>query len=186
MVPVLSLLVPIVVSAVFVFIASSIIHMATPFHKNDIRKFPNEDAVRNALKPLGLQPGDYGVPKPDSMKEMGSPEFQQKFREGPVAFITVRPSGQMSMTGSLVQWFIYSLIISLFAGYVAGAALSSGTDYLKVFQITGAVAFTGYALALPQFSIWWGRSWATTIRSMFDGLIYGLLTAGTFGWLWPR
>ena len=186
MVSVLSLLIPIVVSAVFVFIASSIIHMATPFHKNDIRKFPNEDAVRNALKPLGLQPGDYGVPKPDSMKDMGSPEFQQKWREGPVAFITVRPSGQMSMTGSLVQWFIYSLVVSLFAGYVAGAALASGTDYLKVFQITGAVAFTGYALALPQFSIWWGRNWATTIRSMFDGLIYGLLTAGTFGWLWPR
>ena len=186
MVPVLSLLIPIVVSAVFVFIASSIIHMATPFHKNDIRKFPNEDAVRNALKPLGLQPGDYGVPKPDSMKEMGSPEFQQKFREGPVAFVTVRPSGQMSMTGSLVQWFVYSLIVSLFAGYVAGAALPQTTDYLKVFQITGAVAFTGYALALPQFSIWWGRSWATTFRSMLDGLIYALLTAGTFGWLWPR
>src|SRR5918992_5349978 len=122
MVPVLSLLIPIVVAAVFVFIASSIIHMATPFHKNDVKKFPDEDAVRNALKPLGLRPGDYGVPKPDSMKEMGSPEFQQKFREGPVAFITVRPSGQMSMTGSLVQWFIYSLVVSLFAGYVAGVA----------------------------------------------------------------
>lgn len=186
MVPVLSLLIPIVISAVFVFIASSIIHMATPFHKNDVRKFPNEDAVRNALKPLGLQPGDYAVPRPDSMKDMGSPEFQQKFREGPVAFVTVRPSGQMSMTGSLVQWFIYSLIVSLFAGYVAGAALPSGTDYLKVFQITGTVAFTGYGLGLPQFSIWYGRNWAATIRSMFDGLIYGLLTAGTFGWLWPR
>jgi hypothetical protein len=186
MVPVLSLLIPILVSAVFVFIASSVIHMATPFHRNDIRKFPNEDAVRNALKPFALQPGDYGVPKPDSMKDMGSPEFQQKFREGPVAWITVRPAGEMSMTNSLVQWFIYSLVVSLFAGYVAGTALPPGTDYLKVFQITGTVAFTGYALALPQFSIWWGRSWATTFRSVIDGLIYGLLTAGTFGWLWPR
>lgn len=186
MVPVLSLLIPIVVSAVFVFIASSIIHMATPFHKNDIRKFPNEDAVRNALKPLGLQPGDYGVPKPDSMKEMSSPEFLQKYREGPVAFIWVRPAGQMSMTGSLVQWFIYSVIVSLFAGYVAGAALGPGAEYLKVFQISGAVAFTGYAMALPQFSIWYGRNWGTTVKSMLDGLLYGLLTAGVFGWLWPR
>lgn len=186
MVTVLSLLIPIVVSAVFVFIASSIIHMATPFHKNDVRKFPDEDAVRNALKPLGLQPGDYAVPKPDSMKDMGSPEFQQKFREGPVAFVTIRPAGQMSMNRSLIQWFIYSLVVSLFAGYVASAAVPRGVEYLKVFQVTGAVAFTGYALALPQLSIWYGRSWGTTIRSMIDGLFYGLLTAGTFGWLWPR
>src|SRR5687768_15792237 len=98
MTPVLSLLIPIVVSAVFVFIASSIIHMATPWHAGDLKKFPNEDAVRNALKPLNLAPGDYGVPKPSSMKDMGSPEFQQKFKEGPVAFITVRPAGNMSMT----------------------------------------------------------------------------------------
>ena len=186
MVPLRELAIPIVLSAVFVFLASSIIHMATPFHKNDLRKFPNEDAVRNALRPLNLQPGDYGIPKPDSMKEMGSPEFQEKFKAGPVAFITVRPSGQMSMTGSLVQWFIYSLIVSLFTGYVTGVALAPGAEYLKVFQIAGTVAFTGYALSLPQFSIWWGRSWATTFRSMIDGLLYGLLTAGTFGWLWPR
>lgn len=186
MVPVLSLLIPIVVSAVFVFIASSIIHMATPFHKNDIKKFPNEDAVRSALRPLNLAPGDYGVPMPASTKEMGTPEFQQKFREGPVAFITVRPSGKMSMTGSLVQWFIYSLVVSLFAGYVAGVALGPGAEYLKVFQISGAVAFTGYALALVQFSIWYGRSWTTTVRAVIGGLVYALLTAGTFGWLWPR
>ena len=186
MTPLTSLWLPILLSAVFVFIASSIIHMATPFHKNDLRKFPNEDAVRNALRPLNLQPGDYGIPKPDSMKEMGSPEFQEKFKAGPVAFITVRPSGQMSMTGSLIQWFIYSLIVSLFAGYMTGVALAPGAEYLKVFQISGTVAFTGYALSLPQFSIWWGRSWATTLRSMTDGLLYGLLTAGTFGWLWPR
>jgi hypothetical protein len=186
MTPVLSLLIPIVVSAVFVFIASSIIHMATPWHAGDLKKFPNEDAVRNALKPLNLPRGDYGVPKPSSMKDMGSPEFQQKFREGPVAFITVRPAGQMSMTGSLVQWFLYSVVVSIFAGYVAGISLGPTAEYLKVFQISGAVAFTGYGLALPQFSIWWGRSWATTIRSMADSLLYGLLTAGTFGWLWPR
>jgi hypothetical protein len=157
--------------------------MATPFHKNDLTKFPNEDDVRNALGPLKLSPGDYAVPKADSMKDMGSPEFLGKMRAGPVALITVRPSGDPSMTGALVQWFIYSIVISVFAGYVTGVALGPGAEYLKVFQISGCVAFTGYALALPQFSIWWGRSWATTARSMFDGLVYGLLTAGTFGWL---
>ena len=186
MTPVLSLLIPIVVSAVFVFLASSVIHMATPWHKHDLKKFPNEDEVMKALRGLGLRPGDYGMPKADSMKEMGSPEFMAKMKAGPVAFITVRPAGEFSMTGNLVQWFIYSIVISIFAAYVAGISLGTGAEYLKVFQITGAVAFTGYALALPQNSIWWSRNWAFTLRSMFDGLIYGLLTAGTFGWLWPR
>ena len=186
MTPLLSLLIPIVVSAVFVFLASSVIHMATPFHKNDLKKFPNEDDVMKALRGLGLRPGDYGVPKADSMKEMGTPEFMAKMKAGPVAFITVRPAGEVSMTANLVQWFIYSIVVSIFAAYVAGISLGTGAEYLKVFQITGAVAFTGYALALPQNSIWWSRNWAFTLRSMFDGLIYGLLTAGTFGWLWPR
>lgn len=186
MTPLLSLLIPIVVSAVFVFIASSIIHMATPFHKSDLKKFPNEDDVMSALRGLGLRPGDYAMPKADSMKEMSSPEFIAKMKAGPVAFITVRHAGEVSMTGNLVQWFLYSIVVSIFAAYVAGISLAPGAEYLKVFQIAGAVAFTGYALALPQSSIWWSKSWGATIRSMIDGLIYGLLTAGVFGWLWPR
>lgn len=185
MVSVLSLLVPIAVSAVLVFIASSIIHMATPFHKNDLKRFPNEDEVMGALRGLGLRPGDYGLPKADSMKEMGSPEFAAKMKAGPVAFMTIRPAGEINMTANLAQWFIYSIVVSIFAGYVAGISLAPGADYLKVFQITGTVAFTGYALALPQNSIWWSRNWGWTLRSMIDGLIYGLLTAGVFGWLWP-
>jgi hypothetical protein len=35
-------------------------------------------------------------------------------------------------------------------------------------------------------SIWYSRAWINTIKSTIDGLIYALLTAGTFGWLWPR
>ena len=186
MTPLLSLLIPIVVSAVLVFIASSIIHMATPFHKNDLKKFPNEGEVMSALRGLGLRPGDYGIPKAGSMKEMSSPEFLAKMKAGPVAFITVRPAGEFSMTGNLVQWFLYSVVVSIFAGYVAGISLGRGAEYLKVFQIAGAVAFTGYALALPQNSIWWSKSWGATVRTMIDGLIYGLVTAGTFGWLWPK
>ena len=185
MVPVLSLLIPIVVSAVFVFIASSIIHMATPWHNSDLDKLPNEDAVMSALRPFGLRVGNYGMPKPDSRKDMQSPEFQAKFKAGPVAFITVRPS-DFSMGSTLVQWFIYSLVVSLFAGYIAGVAFGPGTEYLRVFQVAGTVAFCGYGLAQAHESIWWGRKWSWTLRNMIDSLLYGLLTGGTFGWLWPR
>ena len=86
----------------------------------------------------------------------------------------------------LILVLIAGVIVSLFAGYVAGVVLPRGTDYMLVFRIVGTVAFVGYALALWQHSIWYQRSWGTTIRSTIDGLIYGLLTAGVFGWLWPR
>lgn len=186
MVSVLSLLLPIALSAVFVFVASSIIHMATPWHKGDLDKVPDEDGVMNALRPFNIPPGEYGMPKANSMKDMQSPEFAAKFKAGPVAFITVRPSGDMSMSRSLVLWFIYSLVVSMVAGYIAGVAFGPGADYLRIFQVAGCVAFTGYALGQAHESIWWGRRWSRTVRNMLDGLLYGLLTGGTFGWLWPR
>jgi hypothetical protein len=34
-------------------------------------------------------------------------------------------------------------------------------------------------------SIWRGQSWGTTWKHVADGLVYALVTAGTFGWLWP-
>ena len=122
MVPVTSLLLPIALSAVFVFIASSIIHMATPWHKHDLMKLPNEDGVMNALRPFNLPPGNYGMPKPDSMKDMQSEDFKVKLKAGPVGFMTIRSEWNFNMGGTLFQWFVYSLIVSLFAGYIAGVA----------------------------------------------------------------
>jgi hypothetical protein len=90
------------------------------------------------------------------------------------------------MASNLVLWFIYTVVVSFFAAYIAGRAVGPGSDYLVVFRFVGTTAFMGYALALPQNSIWYRRSWGTTLKSMFDGLVYALLTAGTFGWLWPR
>jgi len=186
MVPVTSLIVPILVASVIVFVASSVIHMFTPFHKGDMKKVPNEDGVMSALRNFNLAPGDYAMPLPSSMAAMGTPEFQAKMAAGPVVMMTVRPSGKFTMTPNLIQWFIYSIVVSLFAGYVAGVALGPGADYLKVFQIAGCVAFTGYSLGLFQASIWSGKNWGTTMRGVADGLLYGLLTGGTFGWLWPN
>jgi len=90
------------------------------------------------------------------------------------------------MTRNLVQWFLFLLVTGVFVAYVTGRALGAGTPYLRVFQIAGATAFIGYSLALCQLSIWYRRSWSLTLKGVFDGLIYAALTAGTFGWLWPR
>jgi hypothetical protein len=186
MTSIIALWLPILLSAVIVFVASSIVHMALPWHKNDYRKLPEEDKFMEAVRPLAIPPGDYMVPRAGSMAAMKTPEFMEKWKKGPVAMMTVLPNGEINMGKSLVLWFLFSLIISFFSAYVAGRHLPAGTHYLKIFQMVGATTFMGYAMGLWQNSIWYGRSWATTMRSTIDSLIYAMLTAGTFGWLWPK
>jgi hypothetical protein len=184
-VAVTSLWLPILVSAVIVFVASSLIHMFIGWHKNDFPQLPGEDRVIDSLRPLAIPRGDYLVPRPSGRQDLRSPAFLEKLNKGPVLVMTVLPNGPVPVGRNLVQWFIYSVIVSVFSAYVAGRALGPGADYLRVFQIAGTVAFVGYALALWQMSIWYGRSWRLTVKATIDGLIYALLTAGTLGWLWP-
>jgi hypothetical protein len=184
MVPALSLWLPILLSAVFVFIVSSVMHMVLRYHASDMQALPDEDGVMDALQPFDIQPGEYFMPHISDFKQRESEEFKAKLARGPVAFLTVVPDAY-NMGGKLVMWFVYSLLVGLFAAYVAGIAVAPGGHYLAVFRVTGAVAFVGYALALIQNSIWYGKSWSSTAKYLLDGFIYALVTAGTFGWLWP-
>jgi hypothetical protein len=184
MVSLAALWLPVLLSAVLVFIASSIIHMLLSWHASDWKKFPAEDAVLDALRPFNLAPGDYAAPRPQSTAEANTPEFKAKAERGPRVLLTIMgPS--TSMGRSLVLWFAYLLVVSLFAGYVASIALGAGTPYLRVFRITSTVAFAGYVLALWQGVVWYSRSVGYTLKSSLDGLVYALLTGGVFGWLWP-
>jgi hypothetical protein len=186
MVPILSLWLPIFLSAVFVFAISFLIHMAFRYHSKDLRKFPDEDAAADALRKMNLPAGQYLLPHASSPKEMNSPEFQEKVKKGPGVILTIWPGGRPSMVANLSQWFLYSVVVGIFAAYVAGRALQPGAYYLAVFRFTGVTAFACYAIAGWQESIWYKRSWSTTLKNTFDGLVYALVTAGTFGWLWPR
>lgn len=174
---------PILLSAVFVFIVSSIIHMVLGYHASDYKQVPNEDQVMDRLRDLNIPPGHYAVPKPGSMKEFNSPEFQAKMAKGPALIMSVRKPG-MSMGSSLVKWFAFLLLVNVFVAYVASHTINPGADYLSVHRLTGCVAFMGYGLALFQDAIWDGKSWSATWKMLFDALIYGLVTGGTFGWLW--
>jgi hypothetical protein len=186
MVPLAALWLPILLSAVIVFVVSSVLHMAPLWHKNDYPKVPNEEALRAALRPLAIPPGDYMVPRPTGGAEVKDPKFVEKVKQGPNVILTVLPNEPFSMGRNLSLWFLFTLVISLFAAYVAGRALPPGTEYLRVFQFAGTTAFLGYAAALWPTSIWYRRAWSMTVKETVDGLIYALLTAGTFGWLWPR
>jgi len=186
MVSITSLWLPIVLSAVIVFVASSIIHMVLPYHRKDISKLAKEDEVMAALRPFSIPPGDYGLPCAQTMDERKKPEFLEKMNKGPVAVMTVLPNGPPAMGASLVLWFVYSIIVGVFAAYITAHALRFGSPYLDVFRFVGCSAFIGYGLALLQDSIWMKRNWGMTLKMVFDALVYGLLTAGVFGWLWPR
>ncbi|MFI5143472.1 MAG: hypothetical protein ACHQQS_13495 [Thermoanaerobaculales bacterium] len=177
---------PILLSSVVVFVVSSLIHMALPWHKTDYQKLPREVEAMDALRPLAIPPGDYMVPCPSSHENMRSPEFKDRFKKGPVMVVTVLPNGQMGIGAQLFQWFVYLVVVGVFAAYVAGRALPAGSPYLRVFRFVGATAFIGHSLALWQLSIWYRRKWSTTFKATVDGLIYALLTAGIFASLWPH
>lgn len=185
MVTIPELWLPILVAAVLVFVSSSIIHMLLGYHASDMATLPDEERIRAAFREAGVPPGDYATPKAGSMKEMGDPAFIQKQTEGPVAIVTVLPSGPSNLPKLLGQWFLFSVVIGVFVAYLAGRTLPAGADYLEVFRLTGTAAFLAYGVDSWSQSIWFGKKWSTTLKNTFDGLVFALLTAGAFGWLWP-
>jgi hypothetical protein len=176
---------PILLSAVLVFIASSLIHMVLKWHESDYTGFGNEDDVRAAMRKNNPAPGMYMFPRCDDMKDMGKPEMQAKFTEGPVGFLILRANGAPNMGKLLGMWFVFCLIVALFSGYIAAHALLPAAPYLYVFRVVGTAAFMGFAFGSLPMGIWWGQPWKAVAKDMFDGLIYASLTAGTFGCFWP-
>jgi hypothetical protein len=178
---------PILLSAVLVFVASTLIHMVLKYHAADYRALPNEDAVRAAFRGSNNPgPGQYIIPHITDMKQMASPEHLAKCAEGPVAVLTLRPNGVPTMGPSLINWFVFTVVVSAFVAFVASGVLPAGTEYRKVFHTVGLVAFLAYAAGQLPAAIWMGKPWSIAAKEVLDGLIYGLVTAGTFGWLWPR
>ena len=184
MVPALTLWLPILLSAVFVFIASSLIHMVVKYHNSDFKGLPSEEDIMGDLRKYDLEQGEYYMPYTADFKERDTPEFKAKMEKGPCGFITIT-SSDCSMATPLLQWFVYSLLVGFFTAYVCGIAMGPGAGFMEVFRMAGTVTFAGYSLALIQNSIWYKRSWGTTVKYLVDGFIYGCVTAATFAWLWP-
>lgn len=173
----------ILVAAVLVFVMSSIVWMVLPHHKTDWKGLPDEEAVLEALG--DVPPGQYDFPHMASLEEMKMPEVKARFEKGPVGFFTVAPPGTPNMAKNLGIWFLFTLLVSGTIAYVAGRALPPGTEYLRVFQITGTVAWAAYGFASVGDAVWFARPWSSVAKQLFDALLYALVTAGAFGWLWP-
>ena len=186
MVPLFHLWLPILLAAIFVFLASSLIHMAFKWHNSDYRKLSNEQEVREAIRKGDPAPGQYVLPYFGDMKAMQSPEAQQKFAEGPVAMLYLKACGVPKMGPALLGWFFFSVVISFAVAYLTSRTVPPGSPCLQVFRVAGTAAFLAYAGNAAQAAIWMGKPWRSAAKEMLDGLIYGLVTASAFGWLWPR
>lgn len=184
MVQLSALWIPILVSAVFVLIALSILHMLPGWHKGDLKALPAEPSIMEVVRTADVPPGDYRFPY-GTTAEMTTPAFDEKMKAGPVGVVTIMPNGTINMGKLMGQWFVYSLVIAVIVAYVTGRTRGPGAPYLEVFRVSGAVTFCCYSVAHWQNWIWWGKSTRFTLTHTVDGLVFALVTAGTFGWLWP-
>jgi hypothetical protein len=174
---------PILASGFAVFVVSSLIWAVIQYHNSDWQQLPDEEAARTALKDVPV--GQYTLPYAADNAAKAEEAWQAKYREGPVAMLTIVPHGDLSMGKQLGQWFVYCVVISLLVAYVAGMTLAPGADYLMVFRVTSTTALLAYGGAAGLNLIWFGHTVGRTVKDVVDALIYGLITAGIFGWLWP-
>ena len=185
MVSLAQLWLPIVVSAVVVFFASFLAWMVVGHHKTDWKKLPDEEGLIGELKKQKPAAGQYMFPHCADGKQRQDPEFQKRWKEGPAGSVVVFGPGQANMGKSLAQYSLLCLVVSVFVAYLAGHTLAAGREYLAVFRVAGTASILAWCGSVASHSIWMGKTWSSTWKDILDGIVYGLLTAGVFGWLWP-
>ena len=185
MTPFMSLLLPIVVSAVAVFVLTLVLHM-TPWHKSDYLRLPDEDGVMQALRAFNIPPNDYTVPHPGSGDYMKSPEYDAKRAAGPVMNLTVVPSGPWKIGQMMGLWFLFTLVVSASVACVVGTVVPPGGGAHAVFHYVAFITFLTYAMGAVPLSIWYHRKWSTTFKTAVDSLLYALATGWIFSMMWPK
>lgn len=184
MTPFLSLLLPILASAVAVFVLTMVLHM-TPWHRGDYARVPDEDGVMKALRSFAIPPGDYTLPHPGSAEYMRSAEYDAKRDAGPVLFMSVLPAGPWRMGRMVGLWFLFAALVSAGVAALVCTIVPPGGSPRAVFHYAASIAFLAYAMGAVPLSIWYGRKWATTLRNAVDALLYALATGWLFSILWP-
>lgn len=185
MVSIAALWLPIVLSAVLVFVASAVIHMVLKIHKGDYRGLPDEERILSVMREAGVEPGYYAFPYAPDPAQMDDPDVIARYERGPVGLMAVVPDGPPAMGKHLAQWFVHALVVAVFVAYLAGRTMAPGAEYLEVFRVAGTATFLVYAVAAPIDSIWRGVPWSVTVKNVFDGAVYALLVAGAFAGFWP-
>ena len=186
MIPIVSLWLPILLSAVLTFVVSAIIWMVMPWHKTDHARVSDEGALLAALRAQNLEKGVYLFPFATGGADTQTPEYKEAVAQGPMGTLRIMTtSGPPAMGPRMLMSFVLYLVIGCFAAYVATRTLTPGASYIAVFRLTATVVFICHSVAHFHDVIWFGQRFSTALKNSFDGLIYGLLAGGVFGWLWP-
>ena len=175
---------PILVSAVLVFVLSAASHMLLPWRRMEWGRVTEFEALQAAVR--GLAPGLHYFPASPDPKQQMSAEWLERWAKGPSGWLTLAPPGPIDMRRNLGLSLLVYLGVGLVDAYVTWHALGPAAHYLAVFRIAGTVAVMSYGLGTIFHSIWYHRPWRSYLADAFDALVFGLVTAGVFGWLWPR
>lgn len=176
---------PILLSGIFCWFASALIHMLIKYHNFDYKKLSNEEQVGDALREGNPKPGLYHMPHCTDMKEMNNETMQAKFKKGPIAMISVFENGMPPMGKLLAQQLAFFLGGCFLIAYVATLSVTPSVEFIVVFRFIMIISFITFGYGLIPESIWMGRPWATCLRYLLDALIYAVIVAATFAWLWP-
>ncbi len=176
---------PILLGTFLAWVASALIHMLVKYHNSDYQQLSNEHEVLSAIRNGSPALGIHTLPYCADLAEMNNPAVQEKFNKGPVAMLTVFPNGMPPMGKLMVQQISYFLFGCILIAYCATLALTPGSEYMVVFRFVSAVGFLTFGWANIPLSIWYGHPWSTTVKYLLDAMIYGLVVAGSFAWLWP-
>ena len=181
----LALWLPILLSAVVVFVISSLVHMVFKYHATDYGTVANEDAVRAAINAGNPAPGRYVIPHCKDMKDMASPEMTKKYQEGPVMHFTILPKGVPGLGKYLGQWLLWSLVIAAVVGWLTAKAYGLGAPAQGAAKFAAVLTFIAHGFGTVTESIWVGRPWGSSARYLLDSALYALGTWAVFLWLWP-
>ncbi|MGH8049552.1 MAG: hypothetical protein ACREPB_02720 [Arenimonas sp.] len=176
---------PILLTAVFVFIASSLIHMVFKWHNSDYKKLNNEDEVGAAIRAGNHAPGQYVLPHCMDMKEMQNEAMIRKYNEGPIGFITLRKNGVPGMGQALMLWFVFTLLIAAAAALITLTSVGLQAHPHLAAHSVGTISLLAYCGGSIQQGIWMGRPWGSVMKDLLDGLIYASISAFTFMYFWP-
>jgi hypothetical protein len=174
---------PIIVSALAVFVASFLVWMVLPHHKKDVKVLPDEKALTDHLRQLDLAPGLYMWPN-CSGAEMKSDEFKARYEAGPWGSMNVL-ANKPNFVRNLVLVFLFYLVVSVFVGYLTSLATPDASRFLAVFRVAGAAGVLAYCAGSIPGALFFGKPGRFILTDFIDGVVYGLLTGAIFGWLWP-
>jgi ABC-type cobalt transport system substrate-binding protein len=182
----LSLWLPILLSAVAVFVISSVIHMVVKWHASDYAGFSNEDAVRAAIRAANPTPGRYVVPFCKDMKDMGSEAMLKKYQEGPIGHVLIGPNGAPNMGKYLGMWFVWTLGVAIVAAFVVSQIFGlDPTRARAAAKLVGAITFIAFGFGTVTESIWGMRPWSSSVKHLLDAALYAVGAGLVFYFLWP-